>query len=191
LEDDDPRKAADEWKFESVYTRKMGEFINPYAAFTGRSQFTAGYDYSVDPKFEISNFMDPGYFTQSAGIGYKPNDIIETRLGAAVKETIVGSEDTALVYADGDDPRVEYGAESITDVTYPINETTLFTSKLEAFSNLKGLDEIDVMWDNQFTSKISDLINVSLNIKIYYDKDISAERQLSQTLALGVSYTLF
>ena len=185
------RKAADEIKLESVYTYKLGYYVNPYAAVTGLTQFTDGYDYSNDPKVKISGFMDPGYFTQSAGIGIEPNTHIKTRLGAALKETITNSDTAAIIFADGEDTRVEYGAESVTDINYKFNEILLYTSKLELFSNLNRIDEIDVTWDNLVSAKLTKYITASLNVKLFYDKDISERRQLKQTLAVGLSYNLF
>jgi hypothetical protein len=185
------RKAADELKLESVYTYKMSLYVNPYLAVTGLTQFTDGYDYSKDPKVKISGFMDPGYFTQSAGIGVEPNTHIKTRLGAALKETITSSDTAAIIYADGEETRVEYGIESVTDINYKFNEILLFTSKLELFSNLNRIDEIDVTWDNLFSAKLTKYITAGLNIKLFYDKDISDRRQLKQTLAAGLSYTIF
>ncbi len=181
----DPRKAADEIKLESVYTYKMNTYVNPYVAATALTQFTDGFNY--DPKVKISSFMDPGYFTQSAGVGVQVVEQVKTRVGAALKETV--AKDFKETYADGEEMRVEYGAESVTDVNWKMAENILFTSKLELFSNLKAINEIDVNWDNMFTSKITDYINVSLNIKLFYDKDISTKRQLKETLAIGLSYS--
>lgn len=189
--DVEARKAADEIKLESVYTYKLGVYVNPYIAVAGKTQFIRGYQYSGDSKTEVSNFMDPGYFTESIGVGYAPNDKIKSRLGAALKETITSD----FPYAD--DPntekiektKVEIGAESTTDINVKLNEMILFTSKLELFSNLERVDEIDVNWDNLFSVKISKYINVSLNICLFYDKDISKKRQLKETLAVGLSYS--
>jgi hypothetical protein len=190
--DVEARKAADEIKLESVYTYKFGVYVNPYIAATGKTQFTKGYIYDNNFKKAVSNFMDPAYFTESIGVGYAPNDKIKSRLGAALKETITSD----FPYAD--DPtttdkiektKVEIGAESTTDINLKLSETILFTSKLELFSNLERVDEIDVNWDNLFSAKISKYISVSLNVCLFYDKDISKKRQLKETLAVGLSYS--
>lgn len=190
--DADSRKAADEIKLESVYTYKMNLYINPYFAVTGKTQISKGYQYTDSSKFAISDLLDPGYFTQSVGIGYKPNDMIKTRLGAALKETVADK------YPFADDPattkfeksRTEVGAESVTDLEYKVSENILFNSKLEMFSNLEGINEVDVTWDNLITAKVSEYINVSFNLNLLYDRNISKSRQLKQTLAVGLSYTL-
>ena len=191
--DAESKKSIDEIKIESVFTYKVSVLLNPYVAATGESQFAPGYNYADNSKTQISAFMDPGYFRESVGVGYKPNDIVSTRLGAALKQTV--TNDYPKPFAD--DPETtetekiksEIGVESVTDVSWKISETSLFTSKLELFSALGGLDETDVNWDNLFTTKISKYFNVNFNVKIFYDKDISAKRQIKQALALGLTYT--
>jgi len=166
----------------------MNLHVNPYIAVTGLTQFTDGYAYTDARKVKISSFLDPGYFIQSIGVGYKPNKIIRTRFGAALKETV--TDKFSETFGQGETMRVEFGAESVTDAKVQISKTIIYTSKLELFSDFKSLDEIDANWDNLFSSKISDLITVSFNFKLMYDRDISVKRQLKQTLAVGLSYSL-
>lgn len=184
------RKAADEIKIESVFTYKIGENINinPYVAVSGLSQFTAGYEYTDTSRIKISNFMDPGYFTESAGVGYARNDNFKTRLGVSFKQTI--TDKFADRYALGETFRTEIGMESVTDLTLRFAENLVYTGKLGLFSNVKRFDEIDVDWDNVFVGKITDLLNVNLTIRLFYDRDISSKRQLKQTLAVGFTYDL-
>lgn len=187
------RKSIDEIKMESVFTYKLGTYINPYISVTGETQFGKGYNYDMEPKLAISNFFDPAYIRESAGFGYQPNQIIKTRLGAALKQTI--TRDYPVPYADDPDTETiektknEVGAESVTDLSWKISENSLLTSKLELFSTLSAFDETDVNWDNVFTTKISKYFNVNFNFKLFYDKDISPKRQIKQALAFGLTYT--
>ncbi|MBN2184728.1 MAG: DUF3078 domain-containing protein [Candidatus Krumholzibacteriota bacterium] len=191
--DEDQRKSIDEIKLESVFTYKLNLHVNPYAAVNGETQFAAGYNYDTEPKTQISAFMDPGYFRESVGLGYKPNDIVATRLGAAMKQTI--TSDYPVPYADDPDTdgiektKNEIGAELVTDVNWKISENSLFTSKLELFSTLEAFNETDLNWDNVFTTKISKYLNVNFNFRIFYDRDISKRRQIYQSVALGLSYS--
>ena len=189
------RKSVDEIRLESVFTYKIGEYVNPYAAVTGETQLATGFDYTVDPRVKVSDFMDPGYFTQSVGVGYIPFAILRTRLGFGLKETI--TKDFPVPYAD--DPttpkvektKIEFGLESVIDFRGKLSDNVLLTAKLELFSNLKRFDETDVKWDTIFTNKVSKYMAVNLNVKLFYDKNLSTKRQLKQGLALGVSYTFF
>lgn len=188
ISDDDAKKAADEIKLESVYTYKLGSVINPYASVSAATQFTRGYEYTDTTRIEVSNFMDPGYFSESIGAGYARGEEFKTRAGIAFKQTI--TDKFADRYAQGEKFRSEFGIESVTDVSTKLAENLIFNSKLQVFSNVKRFDEIDVDWDNIFTAKVTDLLNVTLNVRLFYDRDISAKRQLKQTLAVGFSYDL-
>ncbi|MFC1508875.1 DUF3078 domain-containing protein [Candidatus Omnitrophota bacterium] len=192
--DKEAKKASDELKFDSVFNYKMSSYVNPYVAFAGNTQFTRGYHYSETGKTAVSDFMDPAYFIESTGFGYEPNNILKSRFGGALKETITSGY--PVPYAD--DPKteklektkVEGGLECVTDLSTNLGENIVFFSKLELFSNLASFDRIDVNWDNLFSSKISKYLSVSLRVRIYYDRDISRKRQLKQLLALGLSYML-
>ena len=38
-------------------------------------------------------------------------------------------------------------------------------------------------------AKVSDYINMNVNFKMVYDKDISVKRQIKQSMAFGLNYT--
>lgn len=191
--DAETRKSVDEIKVESVLTYELGSKINPFAAVTGETQFAAGYDYSTSPSVQTSAFMDPGYFRESLGAGYDIREGLSTRLGLSFKQTVTKTFAMAIV----DDPETvaiekiksEFGFESVSDLSVALSETSIFTSKLELFSGLKSFNDTDVNWDNTVDVKVTELININLNLKLVYDTDISAKRQLKQTMALGFNYT--
>lgn len=187
------QKAADEINLETVYTYKLGGTINPYGSFKILSQFANGFNYGVKPALQISAAFDPLYLTESIGMGYAASKFLKTRLGAAVKQTFSKSE-----YGFADDPsttnkiessRNELGAESVTELNIPVSEKIMYDGKIELFSDLKAVNTVDVNWDNTFSAQVSDIIKVSFNFKLFYDRDISRTRQLKQTLAVGLSYT--
>ncbi len=189
----DVQKSVDEIKMESVLIYKRGSSINPFIAFTGETQLAAGYSYGTDPALQISAFMDPGFFRESLGAGMELRKDLTTRLGLSFKQTV--TTDYPAPYADDIETlevetlRSEFGVESVTDMLMNISETSSIVSKLELFSTLNALDEIDVGWDNTLTVKISEYINMNVNLKLVYDNDISPKRQLKQSMALGINYT--
>jgi hypothetical protein len=193
LGSDEMRKTDDEFFFETVFTYKVWNKINPYAALTAQTQFTEGYDYSTDPKLQISNFLDPGFFRQGIGFDYNPDKNYKTRLGIAFKQTV--ADEFAAIWSDDPDTeeietlRSEVGLESVTDVSFNVSELIVYVTKLQLFSNLNRFDEIDVNWDNLFSAKVADYLSVTLSIVLVYDKDISLQRQLKQTLAVGLTYS--
>jgi hypothetical protein len=188
------QKSVDEIKLESVLTYKVGRLLNPYVAAVGETQFGAGYDYSKEPKVQISNFMDPGYIREALGIGYKPNEIIQARLGAAMKQTITNkfnafSDDQTTTTVEKF--KNEMGAESVIEFAYKIGANSRVKSSVQLFSNMKSFDQIDVIWDSDLTTKITKFIAFNFNTKLVYDKDLSAKRQIKQVMGIGISYSLF
>lgn len=188
------RKSSDVIKFESVYTRNLGVFVNPYLSISGQTQFAKGYKYADTTRTEISAFMDPAYFTQSAGVGYEPNRFVKVRAGFAIKETI--TRDHPVPYSD--DPtteklettKVEPGGDIVVDGRIRLHDNLLFSSKLNLFSNFATFKEIDVDWDSNFTATVTSHLQVNLNVQLFYDSDISLKRQLKQVLSFGFSYSL-
>jgi hypothetical protein len=187
------RKSADEIRFESLYEYKLREQLHPYLSAQLITQMTKGYAYTEELKIPVSNLMDPGYITFGAGLMYTPAEYLNTRLGGATKITV--SREYAVAITD--DPEtdtiektaVEFGAQSVTELRRQLAENILLTSKLELFSNLNRMDEVDVRWDTSLAMKVTQYIDVSLNMELFYDSNISPKRQLKQLLALGLSYS--
>jgi hypothetical protein len=188
------RKSSDEINLETVYTRKFSKPLNPFVSATAKTQFLSGFRYPDDAtKIKISKFLDPGYFTQSVGVGYSPNEIVLSRLGFTLKETI--TSDFPVPFADDPDTpeiektKIEPGLSSITDLKKKFAENILLTSRLDVFADFKAFNRIDVLWENDLTCKLTKLVNVNLEFDLFYDRDISKRRQIRQVLSVGLSYT--
>ncbi len=190
--DDEAKKSADLIDLESVYTRKISTYLNPFVAATAKTQFASGFQFGDTTKTKVSQFLDPGYFSQSLGLGYISKDQnFKSRLGVMVKETV--TRDFALRYTDDrglDKTKVEPGITSVTDFKKQFNEDVLFTSKLDMFSDFEAINRIDMTWENNLTLKVAKYINVGVDLVLYYDRDVTNKLQVKQVLAVGFTYTL-
>ena len=192
LGDQEIRKTDDKLDLESVLTYKLGSYVNPYVAATLKTQFARGFDYKPTGKIAVSNFFDPAYLTQSAGLGYQPIKQIKTRLGLALRETIT-SDFTG--YAD--DPKTttiektktEGGLESVTNVDWQLAQNLLLTCKLELFDAFKNFDVVILRSDNTLSAKVSKFVSVTFNVQMINEKPISPRTQVKETIAFGLSYT--
>ena len=188
------KKTIDELRIESILTYLCGVVANPYLSLKGETQLAPGYIYGENLNKQVSGFLDPGYFTQSAGFKYSPMEELSIRFGVAIKETI--TKDFPAPYAD--DPKteeiettkIEPGMETVLTFSKKISDNTLINSTIDLFNNFTGFNATDVRWDTDIITQITKYINVKLNVKLFYDKDISTKRQLNQSLLLGISYTL-
>ncbi len=190
---DDPKKTDDQIFLETVYTYKMGNILNPYIGGSALTQFTTGYSYDTKPPIKVSGFLDPGYFREGIGVEYKPSENFDTRLGFAMRQTI--ADVYAATYSD--DPETEsiekfsnqIGAESVTNFSTNLSKLIVYVTKLELFSELKAINQTVVRWDNLISSQVADYISVSFSFKLYYEPRVSIQRQLNQTLAVGLTYS--
>lgn len=186
-------KSTDELFLESVYSLKWKKWVNPFVARNLLTQMDKGYKTVEGDQVQTSQFMDPGYLTQSAGIAYDDLQGFTTRLGAAVKETV-----TSRFNSYADDPktlkvektRVEPGVNWVTEYKAKISAQSLFTTKLDFFSNLKNSKEIYSRWGNMLTVKATKFLDVNAEFELLYDGHVSTRRQIRQVMGLGLSYSI-
>jgi hypothetical protein len=187
------RKASDELSLESMYTRKVSEWVNPFASARFQSQFAPGfaYDDAAGTRARASGIFDPAYLSQTVGMGRTWQEAFKVRTGGTLKQTF-----SAARYGYADDPataeietfRLEPGASLIAELRRGLMENILLTSTLDIFANFKGLDAVDVRWENQVTAKVNSFVSANAGLDMLYDKDVSTRRQIRQSLAIGISF---
>ena len=190
----DTRKSDDKIDLSTVYTLKLGAYINPYAAASLKTQFAVGYVFAdTGAAIPVSKFFDPAYFMQSFGAGYQLISEIKTRLGLALREVV-----TSQFPAYADDPKttaiektkVEGGLEAAVNVEWKVMENILLTSKVELFAAFKALDEVIVRSDNTLTAQVNKYVTANINVQLINEKPVSPRTQVKQTIALGLRYSI-
>jgi hypothetical protein len=189
------RKTDDRIELESVLLYKAGILVDPYAAATLKTQFAKGYTYDAAGNgTEVSQFFDPAYLTQSAGVAYQPIKEAKTRLGLGLREIITNNFNQ---YAD--DPAtkevektsVEGGLESVTNLDWPIDEDLLLTSQFEVFAAFKKFDNPVLRNITNLTAKVSKYVVAIFSVQMIKEPQVSSKAQIKETIALGLSYTIF
>ncbi len=189
----DARKSSDELALETIYTRKLNAWINPFASASVQSQFMPGYTYNSagDTSTRVSGSFDPSYAMQTLGVGYNWEKELQLRLGGALKETFSSKR---FGYADKKSTakietfKPEPGASFTANYQKGLMENILLNSTLDIFANFKGIDQVDTRWENTITAKINTYVNVNFGLDILYDKDLSTRRQIKENLAVGISF---
>lgn len=188
------RKSEDKIFWESTLDFNATEMFKPYLGARYETQFTKTYTY-VDNEIDhaISCFMDPAYLTQFAGIAFIPNDMFSQRLAFANRMTIShgygyaddGSTEEFETFKD------EPGLESITEFKYAFNDIASFKTRLWAFVNFKGLEQIDGKWENLLSVRILPLIELDVGFDMAYDLDQSENAQYKNSVLFGVTWRWF
>ena len=81
--------------------------------------------------------------------------------------------------------------ESITEVEWSFEENILLTSKLELFAPFKTFDKIITRDVTTVTAKVSKYVTAILNVQFINEPKVSPRTQIKETIALGLSYTIF
>ena len=189
------RKTDDLIDLSTVLTFKLNTYINPYVAATFKTQFAKGYMYdAMGVETEVSKFLDPAYLTQSAGLGYQPTKEFRTRLGAGLREVITDqfnqyADDPATVEVEK--TSVDGGLESVSNIDLAIDDNVLFTTQLELFAPFKRLDEVVVRSTTAITGKVNKYITAIFALQLINEKRISPKTQVKESIAIGLSYTIF
>lgn len=188
------RKSADNIDLESVFAWKTWAQVNPFISFAAKSQFDAGFDYTKNPVIQTSAFLDPGYFTETAGLKYIPAPEFNSRLGLAVKETVANQFQS--IYTVNSDTGAlqsvltEVGASWVSELNVNFSPDSKFGSKLDLFWNGKGFDQTVAEWDNLLTIGLNKIISVNIENDYRYDPRVYLGWQVKETVGLGFAYNL-
>lgn len=200
------RKSVDKLFWESMLDFNMTEVLKPYIGNRFETQMMAGYAYSEDEdgnevKKAVSSFMDPAYETQVAGLAYIPNDIFSQRLGYANRMIIskgygYADDHYAEKVENGEKDKIktfkdEQGLESITEVKYSFSDVVSFHSRLWAFVNFEGVNEIDGKWENMLSILITPLIELQVGYDVAYDIDQDVDAQHKNMVLFGLTWRWF
>jgi len=196
-----PRKLDDRVDLSSKYGYRIDTAKDFFltALFNFKSQFTNAYDYNL-PRWDTlptSSFMSPAYFILASGMEYRRGSGLQLFLSpVAARVTIADAIYTsrqpegAFGIENGKTSRFELGAYF--SGRYQVNAGKNFTYKtrLDLYANYLAKDKkdslgvvvkkdnpgnVDVMWDNQLSFKMTRFFNVALGVTILYDNDIPYE----------------
>jgi hypothetical protein len=188
------RITTDTIDLESVLALKTWPQVNPYVSFSAQNQFDAGYNYSANPAVQISAFMDPGYFTESAGLKYTPDPVFNTRLGVGVKETVASQFESIYTVdpSTGQPVNVltEVGLSWVSELNCKLSTTSNLASKLDMFWNGNNLNQTVVEWDNLLSVGVSKIVSLTLENDYRWDNRVYNGWQIKETAGLSVAYNL-
>jgi hypothetical protein len=161
-----------------------------------RTQFAPGYNYAGDSIVgrAVSDFNSPGYIQLALGLDYKPTDYFSVTFAPlAGKITMVNRQylanegafgvEKAVLAADGSivtpgkKTRFEFGGRVVVKFKKDIMKNVNLDSYLDLFSNYqKNPGNIDVVFNNLVTIKISKYFSANVICQMFYDDDIVVRR---------------
>lgn len=178
------RKNDDFFELTSKYGYQAGGKWYYSAVFNLKSQFSRGYDYSVEPEEIISDFLSPLYINLALGMDYKPNDNFSAFLSPANLKLIYVNDTT---FSDrfsvdaGKNLRTEFGFIAKIKYEKEIVENIDFLTKLDVFydyletkiileDGTERLRSPYVSWEVLINMQVFKALSVNLNTHLIYDE---------------------
>lgn len=193
------RKTNDRIFFDNKVASQLSKHWFFFGSLSFESQFDKGYQYDANnltPPLLISNFMSPGYLTESIGFEYKPAKYFDLRLGTGTaRQTFV--LDTTIYRNIPGNYGVTPGKTIRTDIAFQmvaifdkdIAKNMHFNARYDMFVPYgQPLSYTRHRVDALLAAKVNRLINVSVNGTLLFDKNTSNSVQGTEGLSLGVMY---
>jgi hypothetical protein len=196
------RKTNDRIFFDNKVSTQLSKHWSFFGSLTFESQFDRGYNYlnadgtEAQSPYLISNFMSPGYLTESIGFEYKPVKYFDLRFGTGTaRQTFV--LDTTIYHNQPANYGVPIGhtiynelaVQVVAAIDKDLSKNIHLNARYALFIPYKQpLAYTSHRLDATLTAKVSRLIAVTMNGTLLYDKNTSVHVQGTEGLALGVIY---
>ncbi|WP_243403365.1 DUF3078 domain-containing protein [Sphingobacterium haloxyli] len=200
------KKNNDRIFWDHKIAHKLSKSWALYFSVTFESQFDVGYKYGRDQETNdeiitdtVSAFMAPGYFTESFGLEYKPDNTFSLRLGTGTaRQTLLLDNRIAQPEGGSEVYGVEPGLRFRNDLAFQItanldrnlSKNLNLKARYNLFADYKEISDPDHRLDATLTAKVTNLVNVSLSGIMVYNSAEADKVQYSQALALGLTYAL-
>ncbi|OOQ61311.1 DUF3078 domain-containing protein [Mucilaginibacter pedocola] len=197
------RKTNDRIFFDNKVATQLSKSWFFFGSLSFESQFDKGFQYDaagVNPPVLISNFMAPGYVTESLGFEYKPNKFFDLRLGTGTaRQTFVldqeifagkGVDDEAYGVKNGRTIRTDIAFQMVAIFDKDIAKNMHLNARYDMFVPYgQPLDKVRHRVDALLAAKVNRLVNVSVNGTLLFDKNTGQNGiQGTEGLSLGVLY---
>ena len=193
------RKTNDRIFFDNKLSSQVSKHWSFFGSLTFESQFDKGFQYGSggSPNLLISNFMAPGYLTESLGLEYKPNKFFDLRLGAASARQTFVSDTTIWHNVSGNygvTPGQTFHNDLATQVVMTFDKDIMknihFNARYALFVPYeRGFAAITHRVDATMVAKVNKMINVTINGTLLYDTTTGTKQaQGTEGMALGIIY---
>ncbi|MCC8424547.1 DUF3078 domain-containing protein [Mucilaginibacter sp. UR6-11] len=191
------RKSNDRLFLDNKIATQLSKSWFFFGSLTFESQFDKGYIYDDNgPSRLISNFMAPGYLTESVGFEFKPKPYFDLRIGTGTaRQTFV--VDTTLYHNQGGNYGVPIGKKFHNDLAFQV--VAVFDKDIARNMHLNARYALFIPYEKRITfithrvdavlaARVNRLISVTINGTFTYDKTANPKPQGTESMALGILY---
>jgi hypothetical protein len=198
------RKTNDRIFFDNKLATLISKKWSFFGSLTFESQFSAGYNYlnpdgsDAQNPYLISDFLAPGYLTESVGFEYKPEKYFDLRFGTGTARQTFMMDTTIYKNVPGNygvpigrTIYNELAVQVVAEIDKDLTKTIHINARYAIFiPYIQPLAYTSHRVDATLTAKVTRLIAMTVNATILYDRTSSDSIQGTEGLALGVLYKM-
>ena len=186
------RKTDDRFEYNSIIALESIEewYISFFSNFI--SQFSRGFDYSKDPRLEVSSILSPAYFSFGPGILWRKNENLRVNIAPATSRFIFVSKPFSGMYGVPEGKRSNYGIglNMSAFLKFKLMENVTVENIIALYSDYTDNPQnIDVNHQANFEVDVNKYLSVNLTLHLKSDTNASSKIQFRQLFGLGVNYT--
>lgn len=186
------RKTDDRFEYNSVLA--LNNTKNWYFSFFANfiSQFTRGFDYTKNPKEEVSSVLSPAYLSFGPGILWRKNENMKVNIAPATSRFTFVSKPFSGRYGVPEGKRSTYGLgfNMSAFLKYKLMKNVTMENIVAIYSDyLMNPENIDVNYQMNFLVTINKYLTTNLTLHGIADDNASSRIQLREVFGLGVNYT--
>ncbi|GAA4103274.1 DUF3078 domain-containing protein [Mucilaginibacter panaciglaebae] len=194
------RKTNDRIYFDNKLATQLSKSWFFFGSLTFESQFDKGYNYNRNGSLTlISDFLAPGYLTESIGFECKPSPWFDLRIGTGTARQTFLVNDTLYKNLGGNNYGVPKGKKFHNDLAFQMvttidkyldqRKTLHLTTRYALFIPYeKNIKFITHRVDAGLSAQVTRLVSCAVNGTFVYDRSVKPDPQASEGLSLGITY---
>ncbi|PQJ80231.1 DUF3078 domain-containing protein [Polaribacter porphyrae] len=192
IEDKGYRKTDDRLEINSLLGYKTTKYWFLSFIVNFRTQYTKGYNYKVEPRVLVSEFLSPAYLTFGPGMLWKKSDNLNFNIAPANARYTFVNDFFSGKFGVEEGRNTAFGIGFNFSGYYKFNlmENIEMENILNLYTDyLANLGNIDVDYQTNIRFKVNKYIKMHTTFHTIIDDNSSSRIQFRQLFGLGVNYT--
>ena len=168
----------------------MSRYVSFFSNFI--SQFSRSFDYSQDPRQEVSSILSPAYFSFGPGVLWRKSENIRINIAPATSRFIFVSKPFSGLYGVPEGKRSIYGIglNMSAYLKFKLMKNVSLENIIALYSDYTNNPQnIDVNHQANFEVDINKYLSVNLTLHLKSYTNASTKIQFRQLFGLGLNYT--
>ena len=185
------RKTDDRFELNSVLGIKITKYW--FFSFLGnfKTQYTEGFNYKIEPKESVSDFLSPAYITFGPGVLWKKSDNLNMNIApATARYTLVNDFFSGKFgVEEGRNTAFSLGFNLSGYYKFNLMENIQMENIITLYSDyLANVGNIDTDYQINIHFKVNKSIKMQMTFHTIIDDNASSKIQFRQLFGLGVNY---